>query len=116
MLKKMRRTMLRQVKLDVAEVLALRSLFPKLAKRLGEQHAELRDLPPDAGLAVGGAVRKESVTEAAQVTPVPEGFRQKVRTRWYPLWVNLIGVSPLVFLLGGLKEREAIDIQSALTP
>jgi hypothetical protein len=99
MFQKIRRTQLRQAKLEVAEVLILRPLFPKLAQRLAEQHAELRDLPLEVPIAPSTEV---PATELAQVTPVPERYRQTVRTRWYPLWVNLIGLTPMVYFFGGI--------------
>ncbi len=95
----MRRILLRQVELRPAEVLALRPLLPKLTQLLAQRHVELRDLPavvpvaPSAGPPSG---------EVAQIMPVPEPFRQRVRTRWYAVWVNLVALVTLVYFAGGM--------------
>jgi hypothetical protein len=94
----MRRTLLRQVKLEVSEVLALRPLFPSLTRLLAAQHAELRDLP----LGVAPPAGTEAPTgEVAQVTPVPEPYRQRVRSKGYALGVNLVGLTPGLYFFGG---------------
>jgi hypothetical protein len=92
------RTYLRQVALTTPEVLTLRPLFPRLARFLEIQHAELRDAPAD----VLPAVTEPAVaTDTAVITAVPEPFRQRVRTSGYALKVNLIGLAPLLFILAG---------------
>jgi hypothetical protein len=99
LLRNMRLTVLRQVQLNPSEVLTLRPLFPQLAQLLALQHAELRDLPPDLSPAPPSV---ENVpNDFAQVWPVPEGFRQRVRSKGYALWVNLIGLTPIAFLAVG---------------
>jgi hypothetical protein len=40
--------------------------------------------------------------DMAEITPVPEPYRQRVRTRGYALKVNLIGLTPAVFIFGGI--------------
>jgi hypothetical protein len=90
--------LLRQVELEPAEVLTLLPLFPKLAQLLTTQHPELRDLPPEPL----PARRVEApVSKLAEITPVPEPYRQRVRAPGYALRVNLRGAIPLVFILGG---------------
>jgi hypothetical protein len=99
LLRNLRRTALRQVRLEPSEVLTLRSLFPQLAQLLALQHAELRDLPRDISPAPPSAAN--APTEYAEVWPVPERFRQRVRAKGYALWVNLIGLTPILFLVAG---------------
>lgn len=94
-----RRTLLRQAKLEVAEVLTLRPLFPELTRLLAAQHAELNDVTP--GVVPSAAVEESPTTEFAQVTPVPEPYRRKVRSKGYALWVNLVGLTPAVYFFGG---------------
>ncbi|MBN2579824.1 MAG: hypothetical protein JXB10_12625 [Pirellulales bacterium] len=93
------RALLRQIKLEPGEVLELRPLFPKLARALAAQHAQLRDLPPEPGQ-IPSAV--PPVGERAQVIPAPEQCRQRVRRGGYTLWVNLIGLIPMIYVLGGI--------------
>ncbi len=91
-------TLLRQVRLEPAEVLAIQPLFPNLTRLLAARHAELRDLPqgvmPIPSL-------EAPVSELAQIAPVPEGFRRRVHSKWYALWVNLIGLTMAVYFFGG---------------
>ena len=91
------RTVVRQVQLEPGEVLSLLPLFPNLAKALVAQHPELRSVP----LTVAPAVDVPD-GELAQVAPVPEKFRQRVRSTWYPIWMVLLGLAPVIWLvLGG---------------
>jgi hypothetical protein len=83
---------LRQVALEPAEVFALRPLFPQLNRLLGGEEPAARELP---GIATAIAA------EVARITPVPEPYRQRVRTRHYSLLVNLLDLTPVVFFLGG---------------
>jgi hypothetical protein len=96
--RQMRRTVLRQVELEPAEVLTLRPLFPELARRLELKHAALRDMPAEVGPAPGA---EAPVSEWAEITAVPEPFRQRVRGKGYGLSVNLRGAIPGVYFLGG---------------
>jgi hypothetical protein len=91
-------TPLKQVELEPAEVLALRPLFPNMTRLLEMQHAELRDLPAGAERA---PTAESPVLDVAEVTPVPEPFRQRVRGPGYAVKVNLLGAIPLVYFLGG---------------
>jgi hypothetical protein len=93
-----RAMLLRQVELEPSEVLALRPLFPKLTQILVMQHPELRDLPPE-GLPARPV--NVPVRGVAEITPVPEPYRQWVRAPGYALRVNLRGAIPLVYILGG---------------
>jgi hypothetical protein len=105
MLRNMRRTVLRQAQLHPSEVLTLRPLFPQLAQLLTLQHEELRDLPPDVlptAATLTPPSDENTLNEVARVWPVPERFRQRVRSKGYALWVNLVGLTPIVFLaIGG---------------
>ncbi len=96
--RRMHRALLRQVKLEVGEALALRPLFPKMTQLLATHHAELRDAPPALATATGTAA---PTGETARVTPVPEPFRKRVRSKGYVLWVNLIGLTPAIYFFGG---------------
>lgn len=92
---RLRRTLVRQAVLSLPEVIALRPLFPVLTRLLGTQHAELRDTPV-AALATPCALPvPESI---ATIKPVPERYRQQVRSSGYTLKVNLIGLTPLYFI------------------
>jgi hypothetical protein len=93
-----RRTMLRQVELEVAEVLTLRPLFSRMAQFLEERHTELRELP---GSVLTAEAALAPVEDRAVITPVPEPFRQRVRSKGYALWVNLIGLTPLLWIAAG---------------
>lgn len=93
-----RRVLVRQVELALAEVLALRPLFPKLTGLLAAQHTELRDLPL---VVTPVADVKAPVTDQAQIEPVPALFRQRVRKKGYALWVNLIGLTTGIYFFGG---------------
>lgn len=97
LLRNMRRTSLRQVRLEPVEVLELQPLFPKLAAMLSSRHPELSSLPP----AVAAPTPEVPASEVAQITPVPEPFRRRVRRRGYALQVNLIGLAPGVLFFGG---------------
>ena len=89
---------LRQVKLEIAEVLTLRPLFANLSQQLAVQHEELRGpLPsrtPTPNLECTG-------TDIAEIVPVPEPYRQRVRCRGYTVWVNILGLIPGVYFFGG---------------
>jgi len=98
LVRNMRRTLLRQVKLEVGEALALRPLLPNLTRLLAAQHAELRDVTPGVAPAAGKETPPGAV---AQVTPVPEPYRQRVRSKGYALWVNLVGLTPGLYFFGG---------------
>ncbi|MHB8901293.1 MAG: hypothetical protein ACYC6Y_21295, partial [Thermoguttaceae bacterium] len=89
---------LRQVKLEIAEVLTLRPMYSGLSQLLAAQHEELRG-PMTAVPAPVGSPRPAS--DMAQITPVSEPFRQRVRSRGYALWVNLLGLIPGVYFFGG---------------
>lgn len=88
----------RQVKLETSEVLLLRPWFPKLAQLLACQHEELRDLPPNV---TAVSALEATTSELAQITPVPEPYRQRVRSKGYVLKVNLIGLMTGVYFFGG---------------
>src|SRR5262249_34450801 len=97
--RRVRRTMLRQVELQPSEVLELRPLFPHLAQLLEMQHAQLRDLPRNI-LTVPEV--EAATSDIAEVVPVGEPYRKRVRRPGYAVAVNLRGAIPLVyFLLGG---------------
>jgi hypothetical protein len=92
------RKALRQVELEPAEVLALRPLFPQLGRLLELKHEQLRDLPAEVLVA---PVEEAPAVELAEITPVPEPYRQRVRSKGYAVALNLRGLIPLVFFLGG---------------
>jgi hypothetical protein len=94
----LRRTFVRQVELELAEVLALRPLFPKMAQLLETQHSELRDLPADV---LSTPSPPLATNDQAEIIPVPEPYRQRVQGKGYALRVNLIGLTPVLYLLGG---------------
>ncbi len=98
LLRSMRRTLFRQVALQPAEVLALRPLFPHLTQLLAAEHEELRDLPPGV---TPTPISEAPVSQLAQITPVPEPFRQRVRARGYALWTNLVALTPGIYFFGG---------------
>jgi hypothetical protein len=97
-LRRTRRTTLRQVELEPSEVLELRPRFPELARILEVQHPRLREEPVAVVTPIDLEVPAE---EVAQITPVPEPYRQRVRGPGYALAVNLRGAIPLAFLLPG---------------
>jgi hypothetical protein len=103
-LKHLRRTVLKQVQLDPREALSLRPLFPKLAQLLGTQHEQLRDTPATAGSnRPAQAVHLPGPAAAvAQITPVPEPYVRRVRTKGYAWRVNLIGIIPAIEFFGGI--------------
>ncbi len=76
----------------------MRPLFPKLSQLLASQHAELTDLPH--GVTPAPAV-EATVTDVARITPVLEPYRQRVRSKGYALWVNLIGLTTGIYFFGG---------------
>jgi hypothetical protein len=90
--------LLRQVKLETVEVLALRPLFPQLAQLLALKHEELRSLPANVAAIPSPAI---ATSERAEITPIPAPYRQQVRSKGYALWVNLYGATPLVYFFGG---------------
>jgi hypothetical protein len=96
--RQLRRGRLRQVELEPAEVLALRPLFPYLSRLLEAKHEALRDMPAEVLVA---AVEEVPATEVAEITPVPEPFRQRVRGKGYAVALNLRGLIPLAYFLGG---------------
>ena len=95
----LRRTFVRQVELELAEVMALRPLFSKLAQLLETKHAELRDLPADVLTPPSPPL---AANDRAEITPVPEAYRKRVQGKGYALRVNLIGLTPFIYLLGGM--------------
>jgi hypothetical protein len=97
--KQARRTYLRQVELTTAEVLTLRPVFAKLARLLATQHAALRDEPATV---LPVSIGSTTTDEVATIAPVPEPYRQRVRTSGYALKVNLLGLTPLAFIAGGV--------------
>ncbi|MCI0381338.1 MAG: hypothetical protein L0215_27455 [Gemmataceae bacterium] len=101
--RRLRNTLIRQVELETAEVLALRPLFPELARRLATTHAELvAELAEVQPPAIPPALLEDDPgVSVADIRPVPEPFRQRVRGPGYSLRVNLRGAIPLVYFLGG---------------
>jgi hypothetical protein len=95
----LRRTFVRQVELEWAEVLALRPLFPKLTRLLESQHTELRDLPVDVPTAPTPPL---PVSDVAEITPVPEPYRRRVRGKGYALRTNLLGLTPVISIFAGM--------------
>jgi hypothetical protein len=93
------RTVLRQVELELGEVVALRPLFPRLSQLLALQHTELRGLPADV---MAAPTVEAPVSDSAEITPVPEPFRQRVRGKDYALKVNLIGLLTAIYFFGGV--------------
>ena len=91
-----REKVIRQVELEPSEVLSLRTWFPNLTQTLEQKHEELRGMPPPLPLMEEGVV-----TEVAEITPVPEPYRQRVRSKGYTLAVNLRGLTPLIYFAGG---------------
>lgn len=96
--RKGRGTQLRQVKLEIAETLTLRPLFAGLTQTLAEQHEELRGQTPTVAPT---AIPEPSAGELAEITPVQEPYRQRVRTKGYAVWVNLVALTPAVYFFGG---------------
>jgi hypothetical protein len=93
-----RRTCVRQVALTTREVLALRSVFPRLALLLATQHIELQDLP----VAVRQTILPISdTTDVATITPVPKPYSQQVCSGSFILWGNMLLMAPALFLFGG---------------
>lgn len=45
--------------------------------------------------------KRHDTSEVAEVTPIQEPFRQRVRGPRYKLWVNLLDLIPAVFFFGG---------------
>jgi hypothetical protein len=86
-------------------VLELRPLFPHLAELLAARHAELRRLPTNVvtepGTHPAAEGRVKAAGELAEITPVPEPYRQRVRGKGYALAVNLRGLIPVVYIFGG---------------
>ncbi|HEY7326847.1 MAG TPA: hypothetical protein VH592_04365 [Gemmataceae bacterium] len=97
--RQLRRTFVRQVELELAEILALRPLFPKLARLLESQHSELRDLPAEV---LSTPSPPLETSDRAEITPIPESYRRRVRGKGYALRVNLLGLTPLIYLFGGM--------------
>lgn len=95
----LRRTEVQQVELELAEVMALRPLFPKLTKLLETHHAELREVPLDV---LAEPAQPLPGDARAEITPVPEPYRQRVQGKGYALRVNLIGAMTLLYVLGGM--------------
>jgi hypothetical protein len=93
-----RQSFLRQIVVTMPELLTLRPLFPKLARLLESQHAELLDLPADVLPASAGVTPPE---EVAVITALPEPYHQNVHNPTYALKVNLLGLTPLLFILAG---------------
>jgi hypothetical protein len=96
---KIRLPILQQTELEPKEVLDLCQLVPGLAKVLESHYPEVRSLPPPTQAAQAPNM---SAGELAEIFGVPDPFRQRVRGRGYTLAVNLRGLLPLVYLLGGL--------------
>lgn len=96
--RKGRGTRLRQVKLEIAEVLTLRPLFAGLTQTLAEQHEELRGQSPTVAPA---ASPETAAGELAQIAPVPEPYCRRVHCKGYAIWVNLIALTPGVYFFGG---------------
>ncbi len=99
LLRTMKRMVHRQFELTPQEALSLRPLFPKLAVRLDVAHPELQAVPAQ----LFTTTPSKQATEFATVTPVKEPFRQRVRTRGYALKVNLIDMTPLLYMFGGMS-------------
>lgn len=94
-----RLTTLRQVKLEPDEVLDLRPLFPKLTRMLELQHPEIRDLPSKVAVLPGS---EKQADEIADIVPVPEPYRQRVRSSDYSFRLIMRGIIPLLWLFGGI--------------
>jgi hypothetical protein len=90
--------LLRQVELEPKELLVLLPFFPQLARLLATQHSELRDLPAEI---LSPSRTALPVRGVAEINPVPEPYRQRVRAPGYALQVNLRGAIPLVYILAG---------------
>jgi hypothetical protein len=93
-----RRTLLRQRALSTHDALTLAPLFPKLSAILAKHHSELGELVIEAPPPPGA----RQATDIAAVWPVHDSFRQRVRSKGYALKVNLLGLIPVIFLLGGV--------------
>ena len=90
-------TLLRQIVLAPAETLALRPLFPELAKLLSAQHPELAALPADV-IPAAAAIPAGAV---AQITGVSTPSGRRIRTPGANVWVTSLRVAPLLCGLGG---------------
>lgn len=101
LLKTLRYTLVRQVELTPREVLLLRPLLPRLAGLLDVKHPELQSVPAEVFVSAPEAELRES-RAVAQVTPVPDLYRQKVRTKNYSTIVNLLGSVELFTFFGGV--------------
>jgi hypothetical protein len=89
---------IRQIELTTAETLHLAPLFKGLSQSLAASHEELR------GVALQSpAVRRvaANTSDVAIIEPVPEPFQNKVRTKGYAIWVNLIDLIPLLVMAAG---------------
>jgi hypothetical protein len=94
-----RQTVVRQIELEPKELLDLCPLLPGLARVLEALHPEIGSIPRPA---LATRTPNMSAGEVSEISPVPEPFRQRVRSRGYALSVNIRGVMPLVYILGGL--------------
>ncbi|MCA9013513.1 MAG: hypothetical protein KDB01_27370 [Planctomycetaceae bacterium] len=94
---KMQIQLLRQVEINPREISAVSQVFPLFA-------SITKTSPSDDNLVAVRAQRTENHARygLAEVVPVPEPYRQVVRTRAYPWIVNLHDLIPVAFLLGGL--------------
>jgi hypothetical protein len=92
--------LVRQVELRPAEIFVLRPFFPGLARLLEAHHAELRELP--AVVLPAEPASLETPQELAAIIPVPEPHHQNIRNPSYTVKLNLLGLIPVVFMLGGI--------------
>jgi hypothetical protein len=91
-------TVQRQIVLSPGESLALRPLFPKLAKLLSSQHPEIAALPTEIAPVVEAAPKGE-VAQIDAIT-VPPG--RQIRTRLAALWITFLRLAPLGYALAAV--------------
>lgn len=98
-----RSTILNHVSLANAEAIALSTVFPKLLEACKKSEGELASETAEGAphRAADQSIARD-VTAVATVTPVPEPYRQRVRTKAYPWMVNLHDLIPVVFMFGGI--------------
>lgn len=93
-----RRTLVRQVELTPEEVIRLLPVLPKLAAQLDFQEPQQSSSPAQVYI----NPTSSTATAVAQVTPIPEPYRHRVRTKNYALIVNLLGGIELLGMACGI--------------
>lgn len=90
--------LLKQIELTTAETLHLAPLFKGLAQSLAAAHEELR------GVTLQAPQERQILSDTSDVAiiePVPEPYCNRVRTKGYAFWVNMIDLVPLLVMAAG---------------